>query len=204
MKQELIAPAETTTFPTKANRRNKSAVDAEGLASGEEASLDPQPTIEPSRPSSKANGPVREGMFDVVLTASVMYPDLYLMIPKTYPNLVLLTLSNWPEVEPFMDSWRLKHRACFVVPVEPWMQIVGEDEPAPFVVPCCQFLAVTVRGTVPMPTYLPSQIIHGGFNGVLKTIEAMWPTARRLLVSDSIEAPSGWVKHTFTLNRRKT
>ena len=53
-----------------------------------------------------------------------------------------------------------------------------------------------------LPAYLPSQIINGCFNGVVKTIEAMWPTARRLLFSDSIAAPAGWSKPSLTRSKQ--
>ena len=199
-------PVEAATSPAKANPENaklsKSAVEAEALASGEEARLDPQPPIEPSRPPSNADAPTKQGLLNLVLVAADGRCNLNAMPTKDYRNLVYVELRALQELRETIGYSRLKHRASFVVPVEPWEQYVGEGQDEPFVVPCCEVLTVFVRGTVPMPAYLPSQIIDGGFNGVLTTIEAMWPTARRLLASDSIEAPAGWLKYDWTPTRR--
>lgn len=181
---------------------NKSAVDAEAFASSEEARLDPQPPIEPSRQPSNADAPTKEGLLNVVLRAPDGRCDLNAMPTKDYRNLVYVELRELEDLREIIGYSRLKRRACFVVPVEPWEPYVLEGQGEPFVVPCCEVLTVFVRGTVPMPTDRPSQIIHGGFNGVLKTIEGMWPTARRFLVSDSIEAPAGWLKYVYTPHRR--
>jgi hypothetical protein len=201
MKQELLAPAEATTIPEKENRLNvmlnKSTVDALPLASGEDAGLDPQPPIEPSLQASSADAPTEQGLLHVVLRAPDGLCNWEAMRTKDYRNLVYCELRDVDDVREVLGHSRLKRRACFVVRVEPWEQYVDEGQDEPFLVPCCEVLTVFVRGTVPMPAYLPSQIIDGGFKGVFKTIEAMWPTARRCLVSDSIEAPSGWSELRF-------
>lgn len=201
MNEKLVAPVEAAIIPTNANcgdaKLNKNAVDETPLASLNEANLDTQCTVEPSRQPSNADAPTTQEPLNLVLVTTDGNCNWEKMRTKDYRNLVYVELRELENLREFLGHSRLKRRACFVVRVEPWEQYVCEGQDEPFVVPCCEVLTVFVRGTVPMPAYLPSQIIDGGFKGVFKTIEAMWPTARRFLVSDSIEAPSGWSELRF-------
>lgn len=146
--------------------------------------------------------PSKDKRLHVVLATEEADWPSQLVAPKEYPNLVYLRLSQWQEIATPPREYRLTDCGFFVVPVQPWNEDYNFPAYPPVFVPCCHFLAVMARGKVPMPAHLPSQIFHGGFNHVLKTIEAMWPTAIRLLVSDSIEAPSGWLKYATPPTQR--
>lgn len=196
MNDNLTDAAKAATSPAKANRRGikltKSTVDKERLKSAHEDTLDKPRASKPSRRSSNADARSNKGLLYVLLEAQDESFDLRKMPPKVFPNLVRLKLSIWPKFEVIPEA-DLLHYTCFVVPVEPWPLFDGGIEYSPLAIPCCEFLAASARGRVPMPCYVPSQIINGGFDGVLKTIEDMWPNARRVMVSKSSKTPAGWL-----------
>jgi hypothetical protein len=116
-----------------------------------------------------------------------------------FPNAALFQLSR--DVR--FDQGSLWRGFCdeeiFVVPIpthEPTIACeirVDPDERYPVLQrPGCHFLTVSLRGAVPKPNLIPPQIIEGGYGGVLKTIESMWPTARRFIATALSRPPKGW------------
>ena len=56
----------------------------------------------------------------------------------------------------------------------------------------CLFLVARTCGEVPKPEIVPGQVIEGGLVEARKMIEAMWPTAPRLISTGTETPPEGW------------
>jgi hypothetical protein len=111
---------------------------------------------------------------------------------KTYPNLAVFRFHDTGDIKIESVTKRgFSHVALFVVPVESNLTIKATDGKS-FCKPSCRFLSLSVRGTVPEPATLPDQIIHGGYEGVIKLIESMYPDARRAVDTSHEKVPQGW------------
>lgn len=111
---------------------------------------------------------------------------------KTYPNLVVFRFHDTGDIKiESVTNRTCTHVALFVVPVESNLTIKSSDGRS-FCKPSCRFLSLSVRGTVPEPATLPDQIIHGGYEGVIKLIESMYPDARRAVDTLHEKVPQGW------------
>jgi hypothetical protein len=110
-----------------------------------------------------------------------------------FPNVAMFRLGG--ELD-FRQGFRwngFDDEAVFIVLTAPCELRVDPEYPYPVIQrSCCQFMTARLRGKVPLPNTTPPQIIEDGFEGVLKTIETMWPTARRLIATSLSRPPKGW------------
>jgi len=112
--------------------------------------------------------------------------------PKSYPNLAFFRFHQSCDSRIELGTKHdLTHVALFAVPVEPSLTIKDKDGRA-FCKASCQFLALSIRGTIPEPASVPAQIIEEGYEGVVKMIELMFPDALRAISTTRAEAPNGW------------
>lgn len=111
---------------------------------------------------------------------------------KTYPNLAAFRFHDAGDIRIESVTKRdFSHVALFAVPVEALVTIKDMNG-RPLAKASCRFLSLSVRGTVPEPANLPDQIVHGGYAGVIKLIEAMYPDARRAVDTADGKVPPGW------------
>jgi hypothetical protein len=113
--------------------------------------------------------------------------------PKTYPNIALFRLHEAGDTKVDLGAKRgFAHVALFAVPVEP-SRMIKDMDGRPFCKASCRFLALSVRGTVPEPATVPTQIIDNDYPGVFKMVEAMFPKDLKVLVStEQHDAPQNW------------
>ena len=111
---------------------------------------------------------------------------------KVYPNLAFFHLHQPGDFE-FGDcsQYGLTRIALFVVPVEPTEKISGKNGFS-FFKASCRYGTLSVRGNVPEPPAIPGLIIDNGYDGVVKMITSMFPTALKAVSTTRAEAPSGW------------
>lgn len=110
---------------------------------------------------------------------------------KTYPNLAVFRFHDTGDTKIESVTKRgFSHVALFAVPVESNLTIEATNGKS-FYKPSCRFLSLMVRGAVPEPATLPDQIIHGGYEGVIKLIESMYPDARRAVDTLHEKVPHG-------------
>ena len=118
---------------------------------------------------------------------------------KNNPNLVSLRLS--PQGVVRFDGRTvdgLAELAVFAVELEPSatepkeIPLIKDKRGTPFCQQTIQFLTLAVRGVVPKPAIFPSQIIPGGYDGVIKMISAMYPTALKVVSTTREQFPPGW------------
>ena len=111
---------------------------------------------------------------------------------KTYPNIGFFRLHAPGDRQLEAGSKHgLTNVAVFVVPVEQ-AAILENKVGRPFCKASCRFLTLSVRGTVPEPATVPNQLIEGGFDGVTRMIESMFPDSKKLQASAKHPDPQAW------------
>jgi hypothetical protein len=111
---------------------------------------------------------------------------------KTYPNLAFFNYYQ-PGDFRFLGCSKdgLTHVATFAVRVEPAIEIELLNGTR-FYQADCRYLTLLTRGTVPAPATVPGLIIDDGYDGVVAMIDAMFPSALKVVSTTRSEAPQGW------------
>jgi hypothetical protein len=111
---------------------------------------------------------------------------------KTYPNIAFFRFyeAGTAKIESAAKHG-LNPVAVFSVPVDPTVMI-KDKEGRSFCRASCRYLALSVRGSVPEPSKVPGQLIEGGCEGVIKTIELMFPNDLKAISDTNGEPPPGW------------
>ncbi len=121
---------------------------------------------------------------------------------KYHPNMAVFRLHPIGTV--YFDgasTGGLVEKVVFVLPVD--ASECESDIPSPIkdkgdiplCKPTCHFVTLAVRGNVPTPEVVPTQILEGGYKGVLNTIENMWPKKQGVVWAvrtNRGEVPSNW------------
>ena len=133
----------------------------------------------------------------------IAWPPDELFKLTCHPNVVLFHLHSVGDCSfRLHELWR-KFRGVgwFVVPAGcQGTSGYGLGSP-PIFTRTLHFLGLYQRGKVPAPAIVPGQIVDGGFPGVIRLVEAMWPKRWRVRISAREKAPLGGKLYTRTLPR---
>jgi hypothetical protein len=111
---------------------------------------------------------------------------------KTYPNIAFFRFHAAGDNKIEAGSeYGLTPTALFVVPVEQGA-VVKDKHGRAVCKATCRLGVLSVRGDVPEPAVVPSQIVEGGYEGVLEMISSMFPDALKVVSTTHGEAPNGW------------
>ncbi len=110
---------------------------------------------------------------------------------KTYPHIAFFRFHEAGDCSIGSSTMLgLAKIVVFVVPVEPNLTIKKQGRL--FCKASCRFLTLSLRGNVPEPSAVPGQIIEGGFEGVVRMIEALFPNELKAVSTTREHAPSAW------------
>jgi hypothetical protein len=112
--------------------------------------------------------------------------------PKTYPHLAFFRFHEAGDTRIESGTKHdLAHVGLFVVPVEE-VRVVKDKQGRAICKATCRLVALSVRGNVPEPSTVPSQVIENGYDGVVEMIASMFPTALKAICTTRAETPNGW------------